>query len=37
MEEEGSMVEEKKTKRTERGLILHVENKSSGELLKHSI
>lgn len=32
-----SPVEEKRTKRTERGLILHVEDKSSGELLKHSI
>lgn len=32
-----SPVEEKKTKRAEGGLILHVEDKSSGELLKHSI
>lgn len=36
-----SPVEEKRTrrenKRAERGLILHVEDKSSGELLKHSI
>lgn len=32
-----SPVEEERTKRAERGLILHVEDKSSGELLKHSI
>jgi len=33
----GSLVEEKRTKQAERRLILHVEDKSSGELLKHSI
>lgn len=33
----GSLVEEKRTKWAERRLILHVEDKSSGELLKHSI